>query len=244
MLITQPASTHAASAANPETRTPDIRIHPPWAVGSPLLSQFGAAGEKGDQNAGPAVSADDAEQNELRSARAGEPGGMRALYERHAARLFRSVLMPVLRDRAAAEDALRETFLSALEAVKTFEGDSALPWLARIARNKAFDALRATGARERLAGQVAAEPLPEAAPLEDVVADLEERERARGRIEAVLSRMLPRYARAVRLRLLEEQERAECARVMGVTVGAFDVLFFRACKAFRTLYVQQYGAAP
>jgi RNA polymerase sigma-70 factor (ECF subfamily) len=54
--------------------------------------------------------------------------------------------------------------------------------------------------------------------------------------------MNPRYARAVRLRLLEERSREVCAADFGTTVGSFDVLFFRACKQFKALYVESYGA--
>jgi len=31
---------------------------------------------------------------------------------------------------------------------------------------------------------------------------------------------------------------------MEVSIGTLDVLLFRACKAFRKVYVQRYGEAP
>ena len=47
----------------------------------------------------------------------------------------------------------------------------------------------------------------------------------------------PHYATALRMRLLEELDRDECAAALDVTVGNFDVIFHRACKAFRKVYV-------
>ena len=48
--------------------------------------------------------------------------------------------------------------------------------------------------------------------------------------------MNERYATALRMRLLEEKSREECAQILGVTVGNFDVILHRAAKAFRTVY--------
>lgn len=190
------------------------------------------------------MSADDRERKALERLKRGDRSAIRVLYDLYAERLFRSVLMPLVRDRAAAEDALRDTFLSALERADDFGGDSALPWLATIARNKGLDLLRSRDARARLADRAAFESLPGPADPETIVAVLEEREQARARIEAILAEMNPRYARALRLRLVEERERADCAGRLGVSVGTFDVLLFRACKSFKSLYVQRYGEEP
>ena len=42
-----------------------------------------------------------------------------------------------------------------------------------------------------------------------------------------------RYARAIRLRLLEEQTREDAARLLEVTPATFDVLFHRAVGALK-----------
>lgn len=41
---------------------------------------------------------------------------------------------------------------------------------------------------------------------------------------------------ALRMRLIEDRDREECAAEMGVTVGNFDVILHRASKAFRKKY--------
>ena len=42
-----------------------------------------------------------------------------------------------------------------------------------------------------------------------------------------------RYRVAITLRLIDELSRDECASQLGVTIGTFDVLLFRAVRAFR-----------
>ena len=45
--------------------------------------------------------------------------------------------------------------------------------------------------------------------------------------------MNPRYASAIRLRVLEERPREEVARELGVTVATFDVVLHRAMTALK-----------
>jgi hypothetical protein len=54
--------------------------------------------------------------------------------------------------------------------------------------------------------------------------------------EDSLAQINPRYAQALRLRLLDDKDREECAALMDVTVATFDVILHRACKAFREKY--------
>ena len=58
----------------------------------------------------------------------------------------------------------------------------------------------------------------------------------RALVEETLALLHPRYATALRLRLLEDRDRTECAELMEVTLGNFDVILHRASKAFRTKY--------
>ena len=56
---------------------------------------------------------------------------------------------------------------------------------------------------------------------------------ARGRVERLLGRINPRYALAIRLRVLEERSREEAARELEVSVSTFDVVLHRAMAALR-----------
>jgi RNA polymerase sigma-70 factor (ECF subfamily) len=57
-------------------------------------------------------------------------------------------------------------------------------------------------------------------------------------VNAALEALNPRYATALRLRLIEDRDREECAESLGVSVGNFDVILHRAAKAFRKVYPQ------
>ena len=53
------------------------------------------------------------------------------------------------------------------------------------------------------------------------------------RIEHTMQQLQDRYRLAIELRLVQELSREECAQRLGVTIGTFDVLLFRAIRAFR-----------
>jgi RNA polymerase sigma-70 factor, ECF subfamily len=190
---------------------------------------------------------DEALQELATRAAKGDRGALREIYERTADRLFREVLAPILCSRAACEDALKETFVTVMEKLVQLDRGELFPFLATIARNKALDRRRRMATEGRFAAALAVElgRAEAALPDPESLAQLSEARRAsREKIDATLARMNPRYARAVRLRLLEEKPRGACATELETTVGAFDVLFFRACKQFKALYVESYGGVP
>ncbi|HEY3451135.1 MAG TPA: RNA polymerase sigma factor [Myxococcales bacterium] len=179
-----------------------------------------------------------------RRAAQGDQAALREIYERTADKLFREVLAPILCSRAACEDALKETFVTVLEKPQRLAEGEVFGFLATIAKNKALDRRRRMATEGRFQAALVAEIERAEAALPDpegATQALEARAMARDQVEAVLARMHPRYALALKLRLLEERTREECAAELGTTIGAFDVAFFRACKQFRALYVESYG---
>jgi RNA polymerase sigma factor (sigma-70 family) len=172
----------------------------------------------------------------VRAARGGDRRAFSRIYRAYAPTLFSYVLVPMLGDRDDAQDCLRETFLAANRALPDYvwKQSGLYGWLKVLAKNKARDLLRASGRRQRLRGSFAehVEALGSSSagsPGEEELA----REQLRARIEGVLETINPRYARVLRLRLLEDRDRDECAKIMDVKVGTLDVLLFRACRAFR-----------
>jgi RNA polymerase sigma-70 factor (ECF subfamily) len=203
-----------------------------------------------DVKPGVTSDADDDESDEralVARAQDGDALAVRQLYERYAASVHRYAILPLVHDRVLAEDLLADTFVRAMENIGRFrwQGKGVLPWLIRIAKNLALDHLRR-------AGRLAAWP----EGLEQFVADggqfsgeavAAEREVTallRDRISACLEHINPRYERVLRLRLVEGMARDLAAAEMEVSVGTLDVLLFRACKAFRKIYVERYGEAP
>jgi RNA polymerase sigma-70 factor (ECF subfamily) len=187
--------------------------------------------------AGDPAGADDLEEERrlVAEAQAGDMNALRPVLARHAGSLYGAILGRV-DGPAAAEDVLRDTFATAIARIASFrwEGRGIYGWLRQIALNKATDVHRRTRRTSRLLSRFAREPQAEAPPAADeaLIAE-EDRRRAAARIAAVMAKLPERYREALRMRLVEERPREECARALGVSVATFDVVFFRAVRSFR-----------
>jgi RNA polymerase sigma-70 factor (ECF subfamily) len=178
------------------------------------------------------------EQRLVEEAQAGHLDAMRPLLERYAQPLYGTVILPRLGDSASAEEVLRDTLATAVEKIGrfTWQGKSIYPWLRQIAINKIFDVHRQTKRSRRLADAMAHEIPQESDPDSHADAQLiadQERRAHRERIDVALGQINERYRTAIQMRLVEELPREDCAKRLGVTVGTFDVLLFRAVRAFR-----------
>lgn len=180
-------------------------------------------------------------------AQAGEVAAFRALYQRYAPSVHRYAILPLVHDRTLAEDLLADTFVRALENIGRFrwQGKGVLPWLIRIAKNLCLDHLRRSGR----VGNWPTEyeqliPDPGEWNGETLAAHREITGLLRERIDECLEDINPRYRRVLELRLVQGMARDRAAESMEVSIGTLDVLLFRACKAFRKVYVQRYGDGP
>ena len=178
------------------------------------------------------------EQRLVEAAQAGNLDAMRPLLDRYAQPLYGTVILPRLGDAASAEDVLRDTLATAVEKIGrfTWQGKSIYPWLRQIAINKVYDVHRQSKRSRRLAdamaNEVPVETDPESHADAQLIAD-QERRAHRERIDETLDQLADRYRRAIELRLVQELPREVCARRMNVAIGTFDVLLFRAVRAFR-----------
>ncbi len=175
------------------------------------------------------------EREVVARAREGDRRAFEKIYRAYAQTLYGHVLVPMLGDRDDASDCLRETFMSAHRALPDYawKDPGIWPWLKTLAKNKARDLLRASGRRQRLRGAFQ-DHLDTLAGSAHNPADQEvERTQLRQKIETILETLNPRYAAVLRLRLLEDRGREECAELLEVKIGTLDVLLFRACKSFR-----------
>lgn len=181
------------------------------------------------------------EQRQVEEAQAGNLDAMRPILERYAQPLYGSVILPRLGDAATAEDVLRDTLATAVEKIGrfTWQGKSIYPWLRQIAINKVFDVHRQSKRSRKLADamvhEVPKETDPETHADAQLIAD-EERAAHRTRIDEAMGQLAERYRTAIELRLVQELSREDCAKRLGVTVGTFDVLLFRAVRSFRKYF--------
>jgi RNA polymerase sigma-70 factor (ECF subfamily) len=179
----------------------------------------------------------EAERQLCERARAGDRAALGALLRRHGPRLYRSVLLPRLGNVALAEEALSATYVKVVEHFGQFAWQSVgvYPWLRVVAMRVALDQIRA---RKR---ELLYEPADLEREIDAGVADVRDADAiekydlmaARERVERLLGRINPRYAKAIRMRVLEERPREEAAQELGVSVGTFDVVLHRAMAALR-----------
>jgi RNA polymerase sigma factor (sigma-70 family) len=179
----------------------------------------------------------EAERELCEKARNGDRDALGRVLATHGPRLYRSVLLPRLGNVAAAEEALSLTYVRVVERIDrfTWQGVGFYPWFRVLGLRVALDQVRSRK-RERLF---------EAADLEREVDEAEREARdaaaleahdlavSRERVVSLLGRIHPRYAQAIRLRVLDERPRAEAAAELGVAVGTFDVVLHRAMAALR-----------
>ena len=199
------------------------------------------ASEPADDRSGALL---DDEQRLVEEAQAGHLDAMRPLLERYAQPLYGSVILPRLGDTASAEEVLRDTLATAVEKIGrfTWQGKSIYPWLRQIAIHKVYDVHRQAKRSRKLADAMVHEVPSESDPASHADAQLiadEERRAHRARIADTLARIADRYRVAIELRLVQELPREDCAKRLAITVGTFDVLLFRAVRAFR----KQFGGS-
>ena len=190
--------------------------------------------------AGPSDSDAQLERERLlvQRAHAGDREAVGELRAAHGPALYRCVLLPRLGSEAAARDALGEVYARVVERIDRFTWQNVgfWPWLRTVALRVALDQLRA---RKRLvlweAEDVAREvdAAQTTTPVDQKLGEHRERAAARAKVEEALGRIHPRYAKAIRLRVLEEQPREDVARELGVTTATFDVVLHRAMQAMR-----------
>lgn len=183
----------------------------------------------------------------MERAQAGDMAAFRSLYERYAPAVQRFGILPLVHDRTLADDLLADTFVRALENIGRFrwQGKGVLPWLIRIAKNLALDYLRKSGRVGGLPNEFEQlVPDPRGVSGETLTAHREITGLLRERIDECLVDINPRYRKVVELRLVQGMARDRAAEAMEVSIGTLDVLLFRACKAFRKVYVQRYGEGP
>jgi len=143
-----------------------------------------------------------------------------------------------LRDAAAAEDAVQETFLAALEGGERFGGRAAVAtWLTGILKHKILDHFRRGGREgpldtaEREGDRAAGDS--GAAPVSSDPEDALSRVRAFTALESCVSRLPPRAARALHMRAVLGMSAREIGRELGTTASSSSVLLHRARASLR-----------
>jgi RNA polymerase sigma-70 factor, ECF subfamily len=182
--------------------------------------------------------------------RDGEEQAFALLVQLHGGRLL-ATARRLLRDEEDARDAVQKTFLSALQAIDAFGGNSRIStWLHRIVVNAALMELRT---RRRRAEEMIDDLLPEfeagwrllrpvqgwERPADELLVSAETRRKVRRAID----RLPDAYREVLYLRVVEEFDTEETARQVSSTVPAAKLRLHRARQALRTLLERELGGA-
>lgn len=194
-------------------------------------------GSEPTTTAGPGV-ANAEEASWIARAGAGDRRALEALLQKYGPLLYRSVLLPRLGDETRARDALSETYAKVVTSIGRFrdQGVGIYPWLRTIAVHAAIDQLRSRKRETPFDAEFLERELDQgetSCSTDVTLIEVEEATRVRRRLEDALGALNPRYAQAIRWRVLEERPREEVASLLGTSTATFDVVLHRAMNALR-----------
>jgi RNA polymerase sigma-70 factor (ECF subfamily) len=190
----------------------------------------------------------EAERTLCERAHAGDRAALGQILRKHGPALYRSVLLPRLGSEAAAQDALAETYARVVERFHqfTWQSTGVYPWLRVVALRIALDALRARRREtlfepEDLEREIDASERDLSRTGDVELCEKRDLAEARARVDQALSRINPRYAQAIRLRVLEERSREDVATTLGVSTSTFDVVLHRALTSLKKALASSQG---
>jgi RNA polymerase sigma-70 factor, ECF subfamily len=154
----------------------------------------------------------------------GDRGAFEVLFRRFERDVFRWILR-IVRDRAAAEDALVEAFWRCYRSRARFDPARSFGgWMRRIATHAAIDQLKATRRRAWVPLDQAPFAAAHRGPADTLADDM-----------ARAFRSLPPKLQVVAtLALIEERSQAEIADALDVPIGTVKSRLFRATRLLRT----------
>ena len=160
--------------------------------------------------------------------------GLLALYDVALPQVYGYLLRRCGRT-ALAEDLTAETFLAAVDAVRSGQPPPlSTPWLIGIARHKLVDHWRRLAREERALTAVAGDPTRDASDHDPWDATLDSLQ-----AHETLQALAPQHRAALTLRYLDDLPVSEVAHAMDRTVHATEALLVRARTAFRTTYTER-----
>ncbi|MFJ6571803.1 RNA polymerase sigma factor [Streptomyces sp. NPDC091292] len=160
-------------------------------------------------------------------AREGDEDAFEALVRRHGPLLL-NLATRVLGDRAEAEDAVQDAFVSAWRRLPEYRGDAAFrTWMYRIVTNRCLNVLRA----RRPAARLDAVPEPAAPEHEGSPVRVAEAHEAMRDLAVALGDLSPEQRACWVLRELHSQSYEEIAEAVGISQQAVRGRIFRARRA-------------
>ena len=167
-----------------------------------------------------------------RRLKAREPQAMADLYDRYG-RLAYALIYRIVRDAAAAEDLVQETFLRVWNRVQSFDQERGAlgPWVLTVARNRAIDYLRSVDGRMS-AGALELDRLESPALFCEFDAGALSLDRAR-RLKSAFEKLSPNQRMVIELAYYEGMSQTEMAERMKQPLGTVKTWVRSALKVLR-----------
>ncbi len=181
------------------------------------------------------VSEQDGTDSILRRAMRGDRVAFSQLYRHHVQQVYRYIYARA-GNAQDAEDITSQTFLAALENIKSYRPPAAFAgWLIGIARHKCVDHWRRNGAR----ATVPIDEGTETAASGDRVAEWLDQRLELNQLQRVLQTLAPDRAEAVTLCLLAGLSAAEAGQVMDKSEAAIKKLIWRGVQDLKVRLGQE-----
>lgn len=148
----------------------------------------------------------------------GDPAALERLYTRHASTLL-AVILRIVRVRADAEEVLQETFLEVWAHATRYDAQRSAvrSWLITIARTRAIDRIRRSGANARMVTTVTAVASPPEAAV--VPQDALEQHQMDARVRSALQTLPPEQRGVLELAFLQGLTHREISEQTGIPLG-------------------------
>lgn len=170
----------------------------------------------------------------------GDENAFASLYD-HYNSILLGLLLRILNSRVEAEDVLQEVFLQVWQRAATFDETRGRPftWLVTLARSRAIDRLRSSGARERTAN-AAAQDAPE--QLGDAAADAVRSEQSE-LVRRALDAIPEEQRRTLLLAYFEGLTQSEIAERLKQPLGTVKTRMRAGMSKLRELLGKRAGGA-
>ena|ERR1700722_16209796 len=167
-----------------------------------------------------------------RRLKAREPHAMSDLYDRYG-RLAFSLIYRIVRNTAAAEDLVQETFLRVWNRAQSFDPQrgSLGPWILTVARNRAIDYLRSIDGRMS-ASSLELDRMENPALFSDLEDSALSMDRTR-RLKSAFEKLSPNQRMVIELAYFEGLSQTEMAERMKQPLGTVKTWVRSALKALR-----------
>ncbi|MDE6664561.1 MAG: sigma-70 family RNA polymerase sigma factor [Lachnospiraceae bacterium] len=153
-----------------------------------------------------------------------------------------SICYKMTADYFAAEDLAQDTFLSAYEHLRSFDGTNAKAWICRIATNKCLDYMSHSGRRSIPTEDIYLEGEKKVAPAADTPENICMENEVKEMLLLNCQRLKPPYNEIAKAYYYDEMDANEIAKSRGQKIKTVQTQIYRARAMLRKIYRKEDSA--